>query len=90
MDFCLDNFVDRVLFVSVSIDVVVVTKPPCLTDTNPNPDIPLYTHTHTDILKDAWSPVLTLKSTLISLQSLLCDPAPDDPQDAQGKFDFGL
>ncbi|CAE7067931.1 unnamed protein product [Rhizoctonia solani] len=36
-----------------------------------------------DILKDAWSPVLTLKSTLISLQSLLCSPEPDDPQDAE-------
>jgi ubiquitin-conjugating enzyme (huntingtin interacting protein 2) len=28
--------------------------------------------------------VLTLKSTLISLQSLLCEPVPDDPQDAEG------
>lgn len=37
-----------------------------------------------DILKDAWSPVLTLKSTLISLQSLLCSPEPNDPQDAEG------
>ncbi|KAI8836598.1 ubiquitin-conjugating enzyme/RWD-like protein [Chytridium lagenaria] len=36
-----------------------------------------------DILKDQWSPVLTLKTALISLQSLLSDPAPDDPQDAQ-------
>jgi ubiquitin-conjugating enzyme (huntingtin interacting protein 2) len=36
-----------------------------------------------DILKDAWTPVLTLKTALISLQSLLCDPVPDDPQDAQ-------
>ncbi|CAE6438671.1 unnamed protein product, partial [Rhizoctonia solani] len=36
-----------------------------------------------DILKDAWTPVLTLKSTLISLQSLLCSPEPDDPQDAE-------
>ncbi|KAK1927704.1 ubiquitin-conjugating enzyme/RWD-like protein [Papiliotrema laurentii] len=36
-----------------------------------------------DILKDAWSPVLTLKSTLISLQSLLCEPVPNDPQDAE-------
>lgn len=35
-----------------------------------------------DILGKEWSPVLTLKSTLISLQSLLCSPAPDDPQDA--------
>ena len=36
-----------------------------------------------DILKDAWSPVLTLKSTLISLQSLLCSPEPNDPRDAE-------
>ncbi|KAI0311180.1 ubiquitin-conjugating enzyme/RWD-like protein [Amylostereum chailletii] len=36
-----------------------------------------------DILKDAWSPVLTLKSTLISLQSMLCSPEPNDPQDAE-------
>ncbi|KND03792.1 uncharacterized protein SPPG_01248 [Spizellomyces punctatus DAOM BR117] len=36
-----------------------------------------------DILKDEWSPVLTLKTVLISLQSLLCDPAPDNPQDAE-------
>ncbi|KAF2862487.1 hypothetical protein K470DRAFT_280792 [Piedraia hortae CBS 480.64] len=36
-----------------------------------------------DILKDAWSPVLTLKSTIISLQSLLQSPQPDDPQDAE-------
>ncbi|CAD6578297.1 MAG: hypothetical protein TREMPRED_002146 [Tremellales sp. Tagirdzhanova-0007] len=46
---------------------------------------------NSDILKDAWSPLLktlllqvfTLKSTLISLQSLLCEPVPDDPQDAE-------
>ncbi|GME67650.1 unnamed protein product [Ambrosiozyma monospora] len=36
-----------------------------------------------DILKDAWSPILTLKSSLISLQSLLQSPEPTDPQDAQ-------
>ncbi|KAH8988155.1 ubiquitin-conjugating enzyme/RWD-like protein, partial [Lactarius hatsudake] len=36
-----------------------------------------------DILKDAWSPVLTLKSTLISLQALLCSPEPNDLQDAE-------
>uniref|UniRef100_A0A060T924 Ubiquitin-conjugating enzyme E2 1 n=1 Tax=Blastobotrys adeninivorans TaxID=409370 RepID=A0A060T924_BLAAD len=36
-----------------------------------------------DILKDAWSPVLTLKSSLISLQSLLQSPVPTDPQDAE-------
>ncbi|SAM68148.1 probable UBC1-E2 ubiquitin-conjugating enzyme [Ustilago bromivora] len=36
-----------------------------------------------DILKDQWSPVLTLKSTLMSLRSLLCSPEPNDPQDAE-------
>lgn len=36
-----------------------------------------------DILKDAWTPILTLKNSLISLQSLLQSPEPTDPQDAQ-------
>lgn len=36
-----------------------------------------------DILKDAWTPILTLKSSLISLQSLLQSPEPTDPQDAE-------
>lgn len=35
-----------------------------------------------DILKNQWSPALTLKSALISLQALLSSPEPDDPQDA--------
>ena len=36
-----------------------------------------------DILKNAWSPVITLKSALISLQALLQSPQPNDPQDAE-------
>ncbi|KAK9454668.1 ubiquitin-conjugating enzyme/RWD-like protein [Dipodascopsis uninucleata] len=36
-----------------------------------------------DILKDTWSPVLTLKASLISLQSLLTSPEPNNPQDAE-------
>jgi ubiquitin-conjugating enzyme (huntingtin interacting protein 2) len=35
-----------------------------------------------DILKDQWSPALTLKTAMLSLQALLASPAPDDPQDA--------
>ena len=35
-----------------------------------------------DILKDAWSPALTLKTALLSLQALLASPEPGDPQDA--------
>ncbi|KAF9193736.1 Ubiquitin-conjugating enzyme E2 1 [Haplosporangium sp. Z 767] len=33
-----------------------------------------------DILKQQWSPVLTISSTLLSVQSLLCTPEPNDPQ----------
>jgi ubiquitin-conjugating enzyme (huntingtin interacting protein 2) len=36
-----------------------------------------------DTLSTAWSPVLTIKSALISLQSLLSTPEPKDPQDAE-------
>eukprot|EP01084_Bolivina_argentea_P187676 323216_1 len=32
-----------------------------------------------DILKDNWSPALTISKVLISLCSLLTDPNPDDP-----------
>tara|TARA_Y100000022_G_C13252453_1_gene377894 strand:+ start:640 stop:1302 length:663 start_codon:yes stop_codon:yes gene_type:complete len=32
-----------------------------------------------DILKDNWSPVLTISKILLSLSSLLSDPNPDDP-----------
>ncbi|KAI3777691.1 hypothetical protein L1987_47492 [Smallanthus sonchifolius] len=35
-----------------------------------------------DILKDQWSPALTLKTALLSIQALLSTPEPDDPQDA--------
>ncbi len=34
-------------------------------------------------LKDAWTPILTIKSSLISLQSLFQSPEPNDPQDAE-------
>ena len=36
-----------------------------------------------DILKNAWSPALTIKTTLLSLQALLSCPEPNDPQDAE-------
>lgn len=35
-----------------------------------------------DILKKEWSPALTIKTALISVQALLAAPEPDDPQDA--------
>jgi len=36
-----------------------------------------------DILKTEWSPALTLRTALLSLQALLSCPNADDPQDAQ-------
>ncbi|KAF3923590.1 hypothetical protein ABW21_db0201739 [Orbilia brochopaga] len=36
-----------------------------------------------DTLSAAWSPVLTIKSAMLSLQSLLATPEPKDPQDAE-------
>ena len=32
-----------------------------------------------DILKDQWSPALTIAKTLLSISSLMADPNPDDP-----------
>ncbi len=39
-----------------------------------------------DILKDQWSPALTMKTALLSLQALLCSPEPSDPQVAKLVF----
>eukprot|EP00823_Brevimastigomonas_motovehiculus_P002463 TRINITY_DN1501_c0_g1_i1.p1 TRINITY_DN1501_c0_g1~~TRINITY_DN1501_c0_g1_i1.p1 ORF type:complete len:204 (+),score=35.23 TRINITY_DN1501_c0_g1_i1:58-669(+) len=36
-----------------------------------------------DILKNEWSPALTLRTAMLSLQALLSTPNADDPQDAQ-------
>ena len=35
-----------------------------------------------DILKNEWSPALTVRTALISLQALMSAAEPDDPQDA--------
>ena len=35
-----------------------------------------------DILKDEWSPALSIRTALLSIQAMLTAPEPDDPQDA--------
>jgi ubiquitin-conjugating enzyme E2 N len=36
-----------------------------------------------DILKTSWTPALNMRTTLLSIQSLLCEPNLDDPLDNQ-------
>ena len=35
-----------------------------------------------DILKDEWSPALSIRTSLLSISAMLCSPEPDSPQDA--------
>lgn len=35
-----------------------------------------------DILKNEWSPALSIRTALLSIQALMCCPEPSDPQDA--------
>jgi ubiquitin-conjugating enzyme (huntingtin interacting protein 2) len=35
-----------------------------------------------DILKNEWSPALSIRTALLSIQALMCVPEPDNPQDA--------
>ena len=41
-----------------------------------------------DILKDQWSPALTMKTVMLSLQALMCAPVPDDPQVSLDNFHY--
>ncbi|OEH75936.1 ubiquitin-conjugating enzyme [Cyclospora cayetanensis] len=36
-----------------------------------------------DILKHEWSPALSIRTALLSIQAMLADPVPADPQDAE-------
>lgn len=38
---------------------------------------------HTDILQNQWSPIYDISAILTSIQSLLCDPNPASPANAE-------
>jgi ubiquitin-conjugating enzyme (huntingtin interacting protein 2) len=63
---------------NVSSQTVRISRPTCAPETNLRKGAICL-----DTLGSAWSPVLTIKSALLSLQSLLSTPEPKDPQDAE-------
>tara|TARA_B110000914_G_C15507208_1_gene468901 strand:+ start:756 stop:1199 length:444 start_codon:yes stop_codon:yes gene_type:complete len=60
-------------------------KPPIITSRTQifHPNISVSGDICIDILKEKWSPVLTMTKVILSLQSLLGDPNPNDPLDQE-------
>ena len=74
-------FQGGVFFLNVNFPTDYPFKPPKITFTNRiyHPNINSNGSICLDILKDQWSPALTISKVLLSISSLLTDANPDDP-----------